>query len=105
MTDSRGRRDERFGDVEGGDAGTPAGQQPGVVPLATAQVQAQQPVHRRARCEEGGGGDHGPAPAETRSRDAPPTAAGRGSMPPRVTRIPRPQVAYPVAWTQASSRQ
>lgn len=48
------RRDEQLGNIEGDDTRAPAGQQPGVVPLTTAQVQAQQPVHRRQQAEERG---------------------------------------------------
>lgn len=44
----------RLSDVEGSDAGALAGEQAGVVSLATAQVQAQQPVHRREQREERG---------------------------------------------------
>ena len=64
MTDLRGRHDERLGDINGGDAGAPAGQQPGVVALTAAQVQARQPADRREQGEERGGVDQVPVPVE-----------------------------------------
>ena len=64
VRDFHGRRDERLGDVDGDDAGTPAGQQPGVVALAAAKVQAGQPINRREQREESGGVDQVPVPVE-----------------------------------------
>jgi hypothetical protein len=60
----RGGRNERLGDVDSDDTGTPASQQPGVVALAAAQVQAGQPVNRREQREESGGVDQIPVPVE-----------------------------------------
>jgi hypothetical protein len=64
VRDFRGRRNERLGDVEGGDAGAPAGQQPGVMALAAAQVQAGQPIDRWQQRKETRRVDQVPVPVE-----------------------------------------